>query len=219
MFKQTWYEIKQPLFIKQMIWVAAFWVFTVTMILLNIHFLKTNYPNPVRPDDLILDIFPENKDFIAVGDLLSAIQVGAVVFIFLIWQNGIKGLPRLLFLLGLMYLIRAFSFNLTPLAQIQPPSENFPEQHIIAQTFYHGMYFSGHTASAFIQAMFFKGYRYQWIIFLLATGQAISLLLSHSHYSIDVHGGLFVAYFIAHFDWMRLVPSSLRSVKWMPWAA
>lgn len=219
MFKQTWYEIRQPLFIKQMIWVAAFWIFTVIMILLNIHFLKTNYPNPVRPDDLILDTFPENKNFIAIGDLLSAIQVGAVVFIFLIWQNGIKNAPRLLFLLGLMYLIRAFSFNLTPLAQIQPPSENFPEQHIIAQTFYHGMYFSGHTASAFIQAMFFKGYRYQWIIFLLATGQAISLLLSHSHYSIDVHGGLFVAYFVAHFSWMRLVPSSLRAVKWMPWAA
>lgn len=213
----AWQEIWSPAFIKQAVWCFAFWVVTIIVIILNIEFLKTHYPDPVRPDDLLLDIFPENKAFVAIGDVMTGSLFALVVLYFGVWSGHVGRLPKLLFLLAIMYGMRAFVINLTPLAQIQPPSENFPEDHFIAQTFYHGMYFSGHTASAFIQAFFFKGHRHQWILMLLATGAALALIFSHSHYTIDVVGGFFVAYFIVKFDWMTLVPGPLKQARWAPW--
>lgn len=213
----AWGTITSRHFIKQMVWVAGFWILTVILIIVNIQFLKTNYPNPVRPDDLLLDLIPETTAFIAVGDFITSGMFMLTIFYYSIWQGNLRRLPQLLFLLAVMYLMRAFVINMTPLAQIQPPSENFPEDHFIAQTFYHGMYFSGHTASAFIQPLFFKGAKHRWVLFVLASIAAFSLIASHSHYTIDVIGGFFVAYFIVKFDWMRLVPPFLRELPWMPW--
>jgi membrane-associated phospholipid phosphatase len=215
--KEAWAVITSPQFIKQMLWVAVFWALTVFFIIVNIQFLKSQYPNPARPDDLLLDLIPETTAFIAIGDIMTSGMFMLTIFYFSIWQGNTRKFPYLLFLLAVMYLMRAFVINMTPLAQIQPPSENFSEDHFIAQTFYHGMYFSGHTASAFMQAFFFKGANNRWILFILASVAAFSLIASHSHYTIDVIGGFFAAYFIVKFDWMRLVPSFLREVQWMPW--
>lgn len=214
---EAWAIILSRQFIKQMIWVALFWVLTVVVIIINIQFLKSHYPNPARPEDLLLDLIPETKSFIAIGDMMTSGMFMLTIFYFSIWQKNVKKFPYLLFLLGVMYIMRSFVINMTPLAQIQPPSENFSEDHFIAQTFYHGMYFSGHTASAFIQAFYFKGVRNRWVLFILASIAAFSLIASHSHYTIDVVGGFFAAYFIVKFDWMRLVPSFLRDIQWMPW--
>lgn len=215
--REAWAIIFSQRFIKQMLWVAGFWVLTIVLIIVNIQFLKSQYPNPVRPDDLLLDLIPETTAFIAIGDMMTSGMFMLTIFYFSIWQRNTRRFPYLLFLLAVMYLMRAFVINMTPLAQIQPPSENFSEDHFIAQTFYHGMYFSGHTASAFMQAFFFKGANNRWILFILASIAAFSLIASHSHYTIDVIGGFFAAYFIVKFDWMRLVPSFLHDVRWMPW--
>lgn len=213
--RRTLGDLTHPIFIKQMVWVALFWALTVITILLNIEFLNTQYPNAAKPNDLILDLIPETEAFITVGEVLSALQIVLVVYVMWTWR--FKPAPKLLFLMGLMFMIRGFAINLTPLGQIQPPSENYPDGHFIARTFYYGMFFSGHTASAFIQAFFIKGHRLRPLVFVLASVQAFALLASHSHYSIDVFGGFFVAYFVTHYDFMRLVPNRLLHVKWMPW--
>lgn len=215
LWQRTRADLTNPVFIKQMAWVIGFWGVVLVTILLNIDYLQTAYPNPVRPDDRLLDLFAENTDFIIIGEVFSAMQVFIVVL--LVWSRNFRDAPRLLFLTGVMFMMRGFIITLTPLAQIQPPSLNYDESHIIAQNFYHGMFFSGHTASAFIQAMYFKGHRLRPVLLSLASIQAFTLILSHSHYTIDIVGGLFVAYFIVKFDWMRLVPSALREVRWMPW--
>jgi len=213
--RQTLYDLSRPLFIKQMGWALLFWAFLMINLVINIQFLRTNYPNPPQPPDLILDIIPETKAFIGLAEILASAET--IVIVFILWQRRFKDAPKLVFLVGMMFWIRGYVILLTPLAQIQPPSLNYPESHFIAQTFYHGMFYSGHTASAFIQAFYMKGSRLRPVVFILATTQAFSLLASHSHYSIDVVGGLFVAYFITHFDFMRLVPKPLLGVKWMPW--
>ncbi len=213
--RRTFEDITHPHFVKQMVWVAAFWVVVVGIILLNIDYLKTHYPNPPRPPDRILDLIPEAEEFIVTGELFSILQV--ITMSFIMWQWHFRPAPKMLFLLGVMFLLRSFVITLTPLAQIQPPSENYAQTHLIAQTFYHGMYYSGHTASAFIQAFYVKGHRLQPVVFLLVCVQAFALLASHSHYTIDVVGGFFVAYFVTTFDFMQFVPRFLREVRWMPW--
>lgn len=215
MLRQTIYDLTRPLFLKQMAWVVFFWIVTIITILLNIEYLQANYADAARPPDRILDLIPEISAFIAIGEVFSALQV--IVIVYVMWQWRFKPAPRLLFLVALMFMIRGFTITLTPLAQIQPPAENYAESHFIAQTFYHGMFFSGHTASAFIQAFYIKGHRLRPLVFALATIQAFALLASHSHYTIDVFGGFFVAYFVTHFDFMRLVPRQLRYIRWMPW--
>lgn len=209
------YDLRQPKFIKQMMWALAFWLIAVISILLNVEYLKTTYPDPAEPPDRILDAIPETKAFITVGEIFSMLEVVAVLAAFA--QIRFEGAPKLVFLVAVMFTLRGFTMTLTPLAQIQPPSVNYPEEHIFAQAFYHGMFFSGHTASAFMQAFFFKGHRLRPLIFLFASIQAFSLLASHSHYTIDVFGGFFVAYFMTHFDFMRLVPKQVQDIQWMPW--
>ena len=213
--KRTVYDLTRPVFLKQMVWVGVFWIITLLTITLNIQFLNTHFADAVRPDDLILNMIPETPIFVTVAEVGSALQV--ILIAFIMWQWRFKPAPKMLFLIAAMFMLRGFVITFTPLGQIQRPQENFPESHIIARTFYYGMFFSGHTASAFIQAFYVKEHRLRPVVFLLATIQAFALLASHSHYTIDVVGGFFVAYFMTHFDFMRLVPVALRSVKWLPW--
>jgi hypothetical protein len=84
------------------------------------------------------------------------------------------------------------------------------------------MYFSGHSANAMTQVLFFRnerwrGVRISWFILPLAIGQMLSLLISHQHYSIDIVGALFVAYFVTTFDFTQIIPPALRSNRFMPW--
>lgn len=213
--QRTFKDLTRPPMLKQWVWVLGFTLLVVLNLLVNINWLKNEYPNPVQPPDLFLDLIPETEAFITLGEILSAIEV--IVVVGILYTMRFKGAPKLIFLVMTMFWIRGYAILLTPLAQIQPPSENYSEAHFIAQNFYYGMFFSGHTASAFIQAFYFKGHRLRPLIFFLASVQAFSLVASHSHYSIDIFGGLFVAYLVTHFDFMRLVPPFLHNVRWMPW--
>lgn len=215
--QQTFKDLTTPAMRKQWLWVGGFTILMAVNLLININWLKEEYPNPVQPPDLFLDLIPETEEFITVGEIFSAIEV--IVVIGILSTMRFKGAPKLIFLVMTMFWIRGYAILLTPLAQIQPPSENYSDAHFIAQNFYYGMFFSGHTASAFIQAFYFKGHRLRPLLFFLASVQAFSLIASHSHYSIDIFGGLFVAYLVTHFDFMRLVPPFLRNVTWMPWYA
>lgn len=213
--RRTIYDLTRPVFIKQMAWVLLLWGLLIITALHNIRFMKTRYPKPPRPDDLILDLFKGSDSFITFAAIAGSL--GTFLIVYIMWREGFKRVPKLLFLLVIMYFIRAFTIPLTPLAQIRDPAATYAESNIIAQNFYHGMFFSGHTASAFIQVFFIKGHPMRPVAAAIAVIQVIALLGSHSHYSIDIFGGFFVAYFVAHFDFMRLVPRRLHTVRWMPW--
>ena len=212
---ETIEEVTSPIFIKQMLWVGALWLVMIATLLMNIRFLNTNYADAPRPDDLILDLLPETMAFVTLSEFTGAL--GTLLMVYVMWTERFRRLPKLLALLGLMYLLRGFTIILTPLGQIQPPAETYPESDLIAQNFYYGMFFSGHTASAWIQVFFIKGSRLRPIAAFIASIQVFTLFASHQHYTIDIMGGLLVAYFFTHFDFMRLVPTSLLSIKWMPW--
>jgi hypothetical protein len=89
---------------------------------------------------------------------------------------------------------------------------------VIAQSMYKGMFFSGHTGSAFTQTFFEKQRLLRRLHIVLAFLQGFSLLASHSHYTIDVFAAFFVAYFVTHFEFKRLVPERWRGLRWAPWS-
>lgn len=211
----TFSVVTSPIFIKQMVWVSMIWAVMVLTLLVNIDFLNGHYSDAPRPDDIILDNLQETDDHVAFGELTGLI--GTCVMVFAMWQEGLRRVPKLLMLLALMYILRAFTIPLTPLGQIHHPAVTYPENDFVAQNFYFGMFFSGHTASAWLQVFFLKGHRLRPIAAFVGCVQVYTLLASHQHYTVDIFGGLIVAYFMTHFDLMRFVPKRLRTVKWMPW--
>ena len=213
---------KDPIFIKQMIWVGLFMAIMVVTLLVNIDYLNSTYPDPPRPPDRILDWIPQDTDFIEYGEYLSRVEVVLVIFFFLAVPERLRRLPKMLFLLCVMFTLRGFAITLTPLKEITPSAEYFAKSDFIVQTFYYGQFFSGHSSSALIQAFFlwpyrFKGIRATWFVLPLAVGEIVSILIYHGHYSIDIFAAFFVAYFLLTFDFMWLVPGWLRHVHWMPW--
>ena len=216
--------LKDPIFVKQMAWVALLGVVMTVTILMNVDFLNTKYPDPVlpQPPDLILDSIPPNYTFITIGEYLSRLEAAFMAFFFLSSTARLRRLPRLFFMLAIMYILRGFAFTLTPLKQIVSPEEYYSASNFFAQKFYHGMYFSGHSASALIQAFFFwderyRGTRITWFVLPVALAEIVSLLISHQHYSVDIFGAVFVAYFALTFNFMNLVPKPLLQHRWMPW--
>ena len=213
---------KDPIFIKQMIWVGLFAAIMVVTLLANIDYLKSTYPDPLRPPDRILDWIPQNTDFIQYGEYFSRAEIAVVIFFFLAVPERLRRFPKMLFLLCVMFTLRGFAITLTPMEDITPASEYFAKSDFIVQTFYHGQFFSGHSSSALIQAFFLwpyrvRGIRVTWFVLPLAVGQIVSILIYHGHYSIDIFAAFFVVYFLLTFDFLLLVPGWLRYVHWMPW--
>ena len=197
-------------------WAVLFAVLVGVFYLNMVQLLDNNYPNPKRPDDLVLDIIPETKSFILVGEIVGFSQ--GVLTAFGLARNKFRDLPRFMVQLSSMFMLRSFAIILTPLAQIQPPEANFSSDHVIAQSMYKGMFFSGHTGSAFTQTFFEKQRFLRRIHIVLAFLQGFSLLASHSHYSIDVFAAFFIAYFVTHFEFRKLVPAGWRDIRWAPWS-
>jgi hypothetical protein len=213
--RRTVGDLTHPIFVKQMIWVILFAILSVVVILTNMDFLQTAYPVAARPDDFLLDRIPETEAFIQLSDIIG--RAGALIIIYIMWEEHFKRAPKLIFLLALMYVMRSFAIILTPLAQIHPPAETYSEGNVFMQSFYHGMFFSGHAASAFLQVFFIKGHWLRPLAIAIAIFESFALIASHSHYSIDIFGGFFVAFFFVEFDFMYFVPMSIRNITWMPW--
>lgn len=172
---------------------ALIFSFGIACMILAQQVLNARYPNPVRPSDLILDIVGPYPIFIVTGELAGSFSI--LLYWYTAYKQGFTTLPEFLAKLGLMYALRALTIVLTPLASIQPNGGGNATP--IISNLYFGMFFSGHTASAFI-IYFIDHYsqRTKLLKFISALSVATALILSHSHYSIDIIGGILVAYLI-----------------------
>lgn len=164
----------------------------------------------VKPHDLILDNIDQIDEFVIIGEITSLATV------FLLWYTvlkyNFKPLTEYLLRASLMISLRSLCISLTPLAQIQDASTNGSLPLISTQ--YHGMFYSGHTAGAFL--IYFldntNDKRIKLAKLFLASLTAISLLISHSHYSIDIVGGILAAYVFSKIEPNDRVRKMLRNV-------
>lgn len=170
-------------------------------------------------NDLILDNIPTvNLDEVIVQ---GAILLAALT-IFMIIRH-----PRyLLFSLkavAIFIAIRSLFINLTPLGI-------YPEQAVFDQGFGSGLYnylnfegnyfFSGHTGLPFLMALIF--WQKKWarnLFFGVSLLFAVSVLLAHVHYSIDVFAAPFISYgifriakYLFHEDYLMIGISPLNEV-------
>ncbi|MFW5702703.1 MAG: hypothetical protein ACOCXP_01925 [Candidatus Dojkabacteria bacterium] len=172
-------------------------------------FLQENYPNDslLRTPDLLHDNLAPIDFLVTVGDTFSLILV--LLFSYTTIKNRLQELPEFLTKVGMMYIFRALNIILTPLKSIHGVAAEGTLP--LMNMFNYGMFYSGHTAFAFMVYFLDKndGSAIKRVKLFLAIGVATFLVLSHHHYAIDVTGGFLAAYFFSRLDLAKLSPGRL----------
>src|SRR3989338_5882129 len=143
----------------------------------------------------VTDIILSNTPTLAVDGLFVFGTLGLVAFITLLLLAHPKRIPFTLHAMALLYFIRAAFISMTHIGPFPIHSENSFDLGVITSKFLFGgdLFFSGHTALAFLLALIFwreKNLRYiflAWSVFM-----ATVVLLGHYHYTIDVESAFFL---------------------------
>lgn len=149
------------------------------------------FADAVRPDDLMFELLP----YVRPARWLTAIPlfIGPAVFLWAMLRTAPLKLPAVGAAVAIMYLLRAGMIVLTPLA----PAHG--DGGFVFSTVQYGMFPSGHTAVITLLTLLVPDElpwlrRFMWVM----VGTMIAgMLLAHGHYSIDIVGGLLLAYFVA----------------------
>ena len=166
----------------------------VATLLANLLIVRA-FPDAARPDDLLFELLPHVRS--ARWLTVVALVLGFGVFLTDLLRRDGLGSRRLQVAattFALMYLLRAGMTVLTPLASAQgdEPFVFTPQQY--------GMFPSGHTAVMTVLALLTPPER-PWtrrILWAMVLVMITGLLLARGHYSIDIVGGLLLAYFVVH---------------------
>lgn len=177
--------------------IIPYFIFLFVSAVLNFatsNFIQLKYPDRPMVPDLLFDLTPPILWTQYLSDPLI-IFTGIVFFLFMYKKFTTRYLQHFFYSFGLIHLFRALIIPLTPLGRYFTNNQPYG----IFQATQHGMFTSGHTAAAFLFYLLVpaKYNKLKLITLLFFFGQVIVLLLSRGHYSIDIIGGIMVAY-IAH---------------------
>ena len=164
----------------------------VTSILGN-RFILAYFPDRPRPRDLLFELLP----YVGWTSYLTliALVIGFSLFLYYALRYERSRIPAFTAIFAIMYILRAAIMILTPLASSQGEG---PFLFTVQQ---YGMFPSGHAAASMILVLLTSAelapgvHRAQ---VLLAVMEVTGLVLAHGHYSIDIVGGLLLAYFVVH---------------------
>jgi len=157
--------------------------------------IQSRYPDRPKPPDLLFDLLPHWPMWQLVVEALyvgGAILLGVYVF-----RHARRRIPEIIAIYGLMEIGRALTMVLTPLAA--PYDE---VTHIgIEGVRNWGEFPSGHAATFLLYYLLVDervspGIKRALAVMLLA--EIVALLISHSHYSVDIVGGLLLGYWVYH---------------------
>ncbi|NTW29407.1 MAG: phosphatase PAP2 family protein [Coriobacteriia bacterium] len=156
-------------------------------------FIAGHFPDRPTPRDLLFETLPyfDTCQYTTDIALFSAIALAA----FYSLRTVPEKFPSFLAMFGTMYTLRALIMVLTPLASAHGNGERFGLVPLIQN----GMFPSGHAACALLCFLIIDpklAPNLRRIVLALACITWLSLLLSHSHYSIDIVGGPLLSYFV-----------------------
>ena len=173
------------------------------------HYISEGKTLPML-SDLILDNVPV-IDLSLVYDIFSLV-VFAVVVIYLVHKKDLNRLPYILLLCGIFYIIRGIFIVLTPFGN--PPEFQGSDPLFNGFSIYElGVYPSGHVGESFLLLLLVNNKVYKYILSFCLAVIIITLIIAHSHYSIDILSGFFFAYAIKAFGDKYLKAFELGKVK------
>lgn len=159
--------------------------------------------------DIILDNLPVvNLDFIFIQGALLAIA-----FVALLLLREPKKIPFAVKSIALFVLIRSAFIMLTHTALPPDHIPLDPDSTFRYITEGNDMFFSSHTGLPFLMALTFWADKKLRIFFFVLSGIfAVTVLLAHLHYSIDVFAAFFITYSIYHIA-QRLFPKDFQLLE------
>ena len=147
--------------------------------------------------DLILDNIP-------AVNLTPLFVYGPILIIGILFAYPlffrVKDLSKTIIQFSFLVLVRSFFITLTHLKiPANAVTLDLPNSFRWI-TFQNDLFFSGHTAFAFLGFLIYKNHDKKLAIFFLLSTivMAITVLLMHVHYSIDVFAALFITYGCYH---------------------
>lgn len=154
------------------------------------------YPDrPVVPD-LLFTLLP---DIPVLAFVTDPIMIAAIVLLFwYMFSHDRSHLPFYFFSVGITYVGRGLLSILTPLGR---PTGNLDSYGVakLVNLKQHGMFPSGHVMLAAAIYFLIDGKRhpgFKRAAGLLCLAEMITLILSRGHYSIDLVGGLMLAFIV-----------------------
>ncbi len=148
-------------------------------------------PSVVAPD-LILDHIP-TISFISPFFVYGYVIIIAVLLLYPLFFK-VNELHRVINQFSLLVMVRA---AFTCFTHLQSPSDaaSFTVPWIIASiTFQNDLFFSGHTAVTFLGFLLFRKEKIGYFFLVASILMAITVLLMHVHYTIDVLSAFFITY-------------------------
>jgi len=160
-------------------------------------FIAAHYPHRAMPRDTLFELLPYSAD--ARYLMAAALALGLALFVRHALVAVPDQAPKFASIFALMYLLRAALICLTPLANAHGDGAFF------LPVVQHGMFPSGHSAASLLFVLLTDPQRapgLRRLLLALAVIVWVTLVVAHGHYSIDVVGGLLLAYFCER-EWNR----------------
>jgi hypothetical protein len=155
-------------------------------------FAEIKASSPV--DDIILS----NTKVYEVEFFFVHVAIGLILFVIALCLKFRTAAPFLIKTVSLFMVVRSVFVSLTHIGPF--PTRLAIESNLLNFiTTGNDLFFSGHTGLPFLVALIFWNHIYLRGLFLVASVMfAITVLLAHLHYSIDVFAAFFITYSIYH---------------------
>jgi hypothetical protein len=177
-----------------------------------VNYFATRYVT-ARASAPVTDIILSNVRVYDVDGIIVYGALALALFASIITLYHPKRIPFVLKSVGLFIVIRSIFISLTHLGPFSPGVMIEPTRilNFLGITTTADLFFSGHTGMPFLLALIYWDKKpLRWIFLATSVLFAVSVLLGHLHYSIDVFAAFFITYSIfklAQFlfprDWQR----------------
>jgi membrane-associated phospholipid phosphatase len=149
-----------------------------------------------KASNYVTDILLDNLPVLHVGYIFVYGAILLIIFVIALAFYKPKIAPFVANCAAFFYIIRAIAVMLT---HIGPAPDRLNIDGFAMHSFFSGadLFFSGHTGMPFLLALiFWKDKTLRYLFLGISVLMAISVLLGHLHYSIDVYSAYFITYTI-----------------------